>query len=65
MSARVTFKSGKNIPLERILESGFRFKEQVLYRVQIEFGPISLVRQPRLQRLDDYFREADDPGTIT
>jgi hypothetical protein len=34
----------ENIPLEGILESGFRFKEQVLYRVQIESGPISLVR---------------------
>ena len=34
----------ENIPLSRILESDFRFKEQVLYRVQIESGPISLVR---------------------
>jgi hypothetical protein len=31
-----------NIPLKRILESDFHFKEQVLYRVQIESGPISL-----------------------
>jgi len=34
----------ENIPLSRILESDFRFKEQVLYRVQIESGPISVVR---------------------
>jgi hypothetical protein len=34
----------ENIPLNRILESDFLFKEQVLYRVQIESGPISLVR---------------------
>jgi len=34
----------ENISLDRILESDFRFKEQVLYRVHIESGPISLVR---------------------
>jgi hypothetical protein len=34
----------ENIPLNRILESDFRFKEQVLYQVQLESGPISLVR---------------------
>jgi hypothetical protein len=34
----------ENISLDRILESDFRFKEQVLYRVHIESGPIPLFR---------------------
>jgi hypothetical protein len=34
----------EDISLGRILGSDFRFKEQVLYRVHIESGPIPLVR---------------------